>query len=160
MTTLPPIACAQCGQVFIPARRDQVRHGRGGCAAAGTAQQAAAQNGQGSLCSPSSPGSLPRPHLEEAALHGLPGEVVAAIAPHTEADPAALLLSYLAYLGNACGPQPSVQIGASQHPGRLFVLLVGDSATGRKGTAGAEVERLFELAAPEWQADRIERRIQ
>lgn len=104
--------------------------------------------------------SLTRPELGEGALYGLPGDVVQAIGPHTEGDPAALLLSYLTMLGNACGPQPSVSIGADHHPGRLYTLIVGDSATGRKGTAGSEIERLFDLAAPDWFADRIERGIQ
>jgi hypothetical protein len=75
-------------------------------------------------------------------------------------DPAALLLSYLTLLGNCCGPQASVIIGADHHPGRLYVLLVGDSATARKGTAGSEIERLFDLAVPDWFANRIERGIQ
>ena len=86
--------------------------------------------------------------------------MVRAIEPHTEGDPAALLLSYLTMLGNACGPQAAVTIGADRHPGRLYVLLVGDSATARKGTAGSEIERLFDLAVPGWVADRIERGIQ
>jgi hypothetical protein len=100
------------------------------------------------------------PQLPPAALHGLPGEVVRAIEPHTEGDPAALLVTYLVMLGNACGPQPSVQVGAGSHPGRLFALIVGDSATGRKGTAASEVERLFEQADPDWYDDRVERGIQ
>lgn len=35
------------------------------------------------------------PTLSPAALHGLPGEVVATLDPHTEADPAAVLVSFL-----------------------------------------------------------------
>jgi hypothetical protein len=104
--------------------------------------------------------SFVRPPLPAAALCGLPGEVVQAIEPHTEADPAALLIIYLVMLGNACGPQPSLQVGADWHPGRLFALIVGDSATGRKGTAGSEIERLFDFAEPGWFANRIERGIQ
>jgi hypothetical protein len=103
--------------------------------------------------------SFVRPPLSDSALYGLAGEVVQAIEPHTEADPAALLISYLVMLGNACGPQPSA-VGADWHPGRLFALIVGDSATGRKGTAGSEIERLFDLAEPDWFASRVERGIQ
>ena len=104
--------------------------------------------------------SFGRPELSEGALYGLAGDVVRAIEPHTEGDPAALLLSYLTMLGNCCGPQPAVNIGADRHPGRLFCLIVGDSATGRKGTAGSEIERLFDLAVPDWFANRVERGIQ
>src|SRR5690349_575985 len=70
--------------------------------------------------------SFGRPELSEGALYGLAGDVVRAIEPHTEGDPAALLLSYLTMLGNCCGPQPAVNIGADRHPGRLFCLIVGD----------------------------------
>jgi hypothetical protein len=104
--------------------------------------------------------SFGRPQLTEGALYGLAGDVVRAIGPHTEGDPAALLLSYLVMLGNACGPQPSVFIGADHHPGRLYCLIAGDSATGRKGSAGSEIDRVFDLAVPDWFVNRIERGIQ
>jgi hypothetical protein len=51
----------------------------------------------------SSISSFVRPPLPEAARYSLAGDVVQAIEPHTEADPAALLLSYLVVLGIACG---------------------------------------------------------
>ena len=107
----------------------------------------------------SSSDSFGRPELSEGALYGLAGDVVRAVEPHTEGDPAALLLSYLTMLGNACGPQPAVNIGGDRHPGRLYCLRVGDSATGRKGTAQSEIERLFDRAEPDWTANRIERGI-
>jgi hypothetical protein len=110
--------------------------------------------------SSSSSDSFSRPQLTEGALYGLAGDVVRAVGPHTEGDPAALLLSYLVMLGNACGPQPAVNIGADRHPGRLYCLIVGDSATGRKGTAQSEIEQLFDRAEPDWTANRIERGIQ
>src|SRR5262245_11726126 len=40
------------------------------------------------------------PVLDKTAYYGLAGEVVATILPHTEADPAALLLQYLTCFGN------------------------------------------------------------
>src|SRR5262249_28479478 len=42
----------------------------------------------------------PWPVLQPEALYGLVGEVVKVIAPHTEADPVALLMQFLAYFGN------------------------------------------------------------
>jgi hypothetical protein len=108
----------------------------------------------------SSSDSFGRPQLTEGALYGLAGDVVRAVEPHTEGDPAALLLRYLVMLGNACGPQPAVNIGADRHPGRLYCMIVGDSATGRKGTAQSETDRLFDQAEPDWFASRIERGIQ
>src|SRR5262245_49789867 len=43
----------------------------------------------------------PWPKLAEDALHGLAGEVVVVLEPHTEADRAALLLQFLTGFGNA-----------------------------------------------------------
>jgi hypothetical protein len=48
----------------------------------------------------------PWPSLAPEALHGIVGAVVRTIAPHTEADPAAILLQFLAAFGNIVGPAP------------------------------------------------------
>lgn len=96
-----------------------------------------------------------RPELPTAALYGLPGEVATALADASGADPAAVLLSFLALLGNAAGPQPHAWFGGAEHPARLFVVLVGDAATGRKGTALGAVERLFAEADPDWADGRV-----
>jgi hypothetical protein len=96
-----------------------------------------------------------RPELPGAALHGLPGEVAVSVAGATGADPAAVLLTFLALAGNAAGPQPHAWFGGAQHPARLFVVLVGDAATGRKGTALAAVEQLLAEADPEWADTRV-----
>ena len=44
--------------------------------------------------------------MDQAAYYGLAGDVVRAIAPHSEADPLALLLQYLTAFGNAVGNAP------------------------------------------------------
>jgi hypothetical protein len=92
----------------------------------------------------------PWPTLDGAALCGLAGDVVHILEPHTEADPAALLVTFLALFGNGVGAGPHVRVGAAQHPARLFVCLVGDTARARKGQSFAEVGSLFERADPEW----------
>jgi hypothetical protein len=96
-----------------------------------------------------------RPELPAAALHGLAGEAAAALAQSTGTDPAAVLVSFLALLGNAAGPQPHASFGGADHPGRLFAVLVGDAATGRKGTALGAVEKLFAEADPDWADERV-----
>ena len=73
----------------------------------------------------------------------------------TGADPAAVLVSFLALLGNAAGPQPHARFGGAEHPARLFAVLVGDAATGRKGTALGAVEPLFAEADPDWAEGRV-----
>ncbi len=83
------------------------------------------------------------PELDSAALWGLAGEVVAKVDPHTEADPVALLLSYLLGFGNLVGRGPYVPVGGDRHGLNLFVTLVGDTASGRKGTSWGEVRRIL-----------------
>lgn len=96
-----------------------------------------------------------RPELPPAALCGLPGEVASALAASAGADPAAVLVAFLTLLGNAAGPQPHARFGGAEHPARLFTVLVGDAATGRKGTALGAVERLFTEGDPEWADGRV-----
>ena len=43
----------------------------------------------------------------------------------------------------------------AQHPGRLFAVIVGDSAKARKGTSWAQVRRIMEIAEPAFTKDRI-----
>lgn len=96
-----------------------------------------------------------RPELPPGALYGLPGEIAVTLGESSGADPAAILVSFLALLGNAAGPQPHARFGGADHPARLFAVLVGDAATGRKGTALGAVERLFAEADPDWADSRI-----
>jgi hypothetical protein len=92
----------------------------------------------------------PWPTLKPTALHGLAGEVVATLDPHTEADPAAVLLTFLALFGNACGDGPHAAVGGLQHPARLFACVVGETARSRKGQSLADTARIFQLADAAW----------
>src|SRR4051794_6319048 len=73
--------------------------------------------------------------LGEAAFHGLAGEVVRAFAPHTEADPIAILLQFLTAFGNAAGRWSYVRVEGDRHPPQVWPVLVGESAKARKGTS-------------------------
>src|SRR5437016_1885477 len=75
------------------------------------------------------------PVLNPAALYGLPGEVVRTIEPESEADPVALLLSFLTVFGCLVGPDAHAVAGSAEHPARLFSVIVGDTSRARKGTA-------------------------
>ncbi|HVX19209.1 MAG TPA: hypothetical protein VHA73_14355 [Acidimicrobiales bacterium] len=92
----------------------------------------------------------PRPQLDAQAFHGLPGKLVKAIAPHTEADPAALLLTAMAYFGNAIGPGPHTIADGAKHTARLFPLIVGDSSRARKGTSLTRISNVFRHADGYW----------
>lgn len=96
-----------------------------------------------------------RPELPPGALYGLPGEIATTLAESSGADPAAILVAFLTLLGNAAGPQPHAWFGGAEHPARLFAVLVGDAATGRKGTALGAVEKLFAEADPDWADGRV-----
>jgi hypothetical protein len=88
----------------------------------------------------------------EEAFYGFAGDVVRALAPHTEADKHALLVSFLVAFGNAAGGGPHFQVGATRHALREFAVLVGDTGQGRKGQSWTEIRKLFDSAAPDWTA--------
>jgi uncharacterized protein DUF3987 len=93
--------------------------------------------------------------LRDEALHGLAGEVIDTIGPNSEADPAALLLHFLTMFGNAIGDGLYVQLGPNQHPARLFTVIVGDAALGRKGTAGSEIKHLMSKVDNKWYTETL-----
>jgi hypothetical protein len=101
------------------------------------------------LLSPSSLSSQ-WPTLDPAALHGIAGTVVKTLGPHTEADPVALLLTFLAAAGNILGLGPHAVADAAAHPARLNVVLVGQTSRARKGTAWAQIRTLLSLVDPSW----------
>ena len=90
------------------------------------------------------------PVLDAAALHGLAGEVVELLGPHTEADPVALLASFLAEVGAMLNRAPHLILDGTFHPLLFWPVLVGQSSKSRKGTAGKRIERLLALADLTW----------
>ncbi|MEP6890371.1 MAG: DUF3987 domain-containing protein [Nitrospirota bacterium] len=90
------------------------------------------------------------PILDRAALHGLAGEVVRLIEPHTEADPVALLVSFLSEFGAMLNRGPHLILDGSYHPLLFWPVLVGQSSKSRKGTAGRGIEALLSLADEDW----------
>lgn len=115
--------------------------------------------GDGSpLRSPTSLRSQPLedwPELPAQARHGIAGELLELLDPHTEAAPGALLLDFLACFGSAVGPGPHAFADGAQHPARLFVLIIGETAKARKGTSRSNIARVMALAEPEWSANRV-----
>ena len=98
----------------------------------------------------SPPVEQPWPQLAPDALHGLAGETVAAIAPHTEADPVAILAQYLVMAGNAAGRGASYRVGDTDHHLNLFAVLVGATSKSRKGTSADHVRKIMEAADSDW----------
>lgn len=96
---------------------------------------------------------VPWPVLDEAALHGLAGEIVRTIVPYTEGDSVAVLLNFLTGFGNIIHSAAHCLVGKDRHPGNLNVLFVGDTAKGRKGTAWSLPRYLFSLTDSDWTRD-------
>jgi hypothetical protein len=97
------------------------------------------------------PERAPVPILDEAAYHGLVGEFVRLISPFTEASPAAVLACALTAIGALLNRGPRWRIGSDEHHTRLFVLLVGPTGSGRKGTAiGWGVRNLLKSLDPDF----------
>ena len=95
------------------------------------------------------------PTLPAEARYGLAGEILEAIEPHTEADPAAVLVTILAAFGALVGAGPHALADGAEHPARIWPLIVGGTAKARKGTSWAQVRRILYAADPGFTTDRI-----
>jgi len=82
------------------------------------------------------------------AYHGIIGEFVRLVEPHTEGDPSGILIAALVGIGTLLGRNVQQKISADVHCCNLFCVLVGDTGSGRKGTATSEIERLVNRADP------------
>lgn len=91
----------------------------------------------------------------DEAFYGLAGEWVRMVEPHTEADPAALLVQLLITIGNMIGRGPHYLAEADRHYTNLYAVIVGQTAKGRKGTSLGQVQAaLREIDGP-WCDGRI-----
>jgi hypothetical protein len=129
------------------------------------AAEPSARNGQGAngdretaelILLPAPAATESMPHMAPQAYYGLAGDVVRALEPTTEADPVAMLVTFLTMFGNACGRNPHILIGDDRHGTNLFTVLVGETARARKGTSQSGPRRLLALADPEWEKDRVQ----
>ena len=127
-----------------------------------TAAADLAKSGYGDTPQLDTPQEWPKP-LTADTFYGLAGDIVKTIEPHTEADPAALLLQLCAAFGNVIIKKsgvtlvplpgkkgPHFVIEADRHGTNLFTVIVGETAKSRKGTSWGHIRRLFEDVDPEW----------
>jgi len=102
-------------------------------------------------------GATPVPRLEPewpeplnaAAYHGPLGAMVRAVEEHTEADPVGILGTLLTDVACLLGDARTIHQGAWHAP-RLFTVLVGDTAFGRKGTATSLSRDILKLIEPDY----------
>lgn len=88
--------------------------------------------------------------LRPEALYGLAGDVVRLIEPHTEADPAALLMNFLTIFANVVGPEPHFIVSGGVHRMKIFSVLVGATFRGKKGTSLEPIVKLFRAVDPDF----------
>ena len=95
--------------------------------------------------------------IEPEAFHGLAGEFVRTIEPHTESDTAALMIQFLVAFGNAIGRSPYFRAtGADFHFTNLYAVLVGQTSRGRKGSSWNQVLSLFRPIDSHWTDERVQ----
>ncbi len=88
--------------------------------------------------------------LNADAYHGLVGEIVRIIDPHSEADPAAVLFQFLTAFGSAVGRSAGFEAESTFHGTNLYTLVVGRTSKGRKGSSWGQARRPVELADETW----------
>ncbi len=93
--------------------------------------------------------------MGEAAFHGLAGEIVRRIEPHTEADSAALLTQFLLAFGNAAGRAAYWLAEDTKHFTNENAVIVGQSSIARKGTSLDRILALFQLTDTFWAEQKV-----
>ncbi len=93
-------------------------------------------------------GDVPVPVLDAAARHGLIGAYLDLVEDETEVNVAPVGAMLLVNLGTLIGRAATVHIGEHHHHANLFLLPVGETSTGGKGSADAVVERLITEVEP------------
>jgi hypothetical protein len=89
------------------------------------------------------------------AYYGVAGEFVERVSPHSEADPAALLVQFHIAVGCMLGRGPTFYVEDTIHRLNDFAVLVGRSAIARKGTALGRVKALIRRVDEEWATNHL-----
>jgi hypothetical protein len=88
--------------------------------------------------------------LHPDAYHGVVGDIVKTLEPHTEADPAAVLIQTVVGFGNLIGHGPHVLTESDEQHTNLAVGIVGKSAKARKGTSLGHAKEFLRQVSPEY----------
>jgi len=92
--------------------------------------------------------------MSEDAYHGVAGDLVRAIEPHTEADPAALLVQFLVGFGSLAGRGPYYLAESDRHHTNEFAVIVGTTSKGRKGTSWGRILDVLRVVDDYWTGNR------
>jgi hypothetical protein len=88
--------------------------------------------------------------VEEIAFHGVLGRIARLVEPYTEANPFFLMMHLLAMFSAIIGRGPHFFQSGSQLFLHLFIVLVGPSGLGRKGTAESNATDIFKEVAEDF----------
>jgi hypothetical protein len=90
------------------------------------------------------------PVAKSEAFFGLPGRIVDAIDPYTEAHPMAILSNSMVMFGNIIGRGPYFRVEYTEHHTNLFIGQAGKTSKGRKGTGNSAPKRMLNDVDPVW----------
>ena len=133
----------------------ELREGRNGHAAVGFADGWQEELGNSKASDSSTFGVTSWPVLGREAYHGLPGDIVRSIEPHSEADPVAVLANLLCAFGNAISRGAYFRVGTDEHHLKLNIGLVGPTSKGRKGQSEGHARKLMHAVEPAWEEERV-----
>ncbi|WP_291325342.1 hypothetical protein [Desulfovibrio sp. UCD-KL4C] len=97
---------------------------------------------------------FPWPIVDRAMFYGFAGEFVEFATEYSEADPIAVLATFLSRFGVEVGRSPFVLAGEQQHA-RVNAVLVGQSSKARKGTSFMPIRELFKFSEDEWKLSHV-----
>jgi Bifunctional DNA primase/polymerase, N-terminal len=79
----------------------------------------------------------------DMCIFGLAGSIIEKIAPHTEAGLMPLLVQLLVFTAQVVGRSPHWIVGGTRHYLNQFILLLGRTSSGRKGTSTGVIREIF-----------------
>jgi len=94
--------------------------------------------------------------LAPEAYHGLAGDIVHIIEPHSEADPVALLANTLISFGNIIGRFAHFRAESDFHYMNMYGVLVGKTSKGRKGSSWGHLKKIMKMVDVPWVDSRIQ----
>jgi hypothetical protein len=95
------------------------------------------------------PENWPEP-MSDDAFFGLAGDFVRLVLPETEADPQALLVTFLVEFGCMVGRRPHFQVEDTRHGVNLFGVIAGNTSKARKGTATDRTTKILSCVDPDF----------
>ena len=90
------------------------------------------------------------PKPDKSIYYGIGGEIIKMIEPETESDPIALLISLFVAFGNIIGRNSYYEVEATRHYANFFIVGVGESSRGRKGTSWNIIKRMLSEIDSDW----------